>query len=90
MEIIDALKVIQQNYKVAFQDWDDITDEYQEQQVLALKLAINALEKQIPKKAIPVKEGSVWTKCPVCGDTYIDEYCGKCGQRLDWSDENDL
>jgi hypothetical protein len=48
--------------------------------------AISALEKQIPKKAIPCSLNSTWTKCPVCGDTYIDEYCGKCGQQLDWGD----
>lgn len=51
----------------------------------ALCLAAMALEKQIPKKAIPCSFNSTWSKCPVCGDTYIDEYCGKCGQRLDWS-----
>lgn len=56
----------------------------------ALNLAVEALEKQVPKKAIPCSPNSTWTKCPVCGATDIDEYCGKCGQRLDWgtSDEN--
>lgn len=53
----------------------------------ALNMAVEALEKQIPKKAIPCSPNSTWSKCPVCGDTYIDEYCGKCGQRLDWGDE---
>lgn len=54
----------------------------------ALNMAVEALKKQIPKKAIPCSPNSTWTKCPVCGDTYIDEYCGKCGQRLDWEDED--
>lgn len=55
----------------------------------ALNMAVNALEKQIPKKAIPCSPNSTWTKCPVCGATDIDKYCGKCGQRLDWEDEDE-
>lgn len=67
----------------------------------ALGLAIQALEKQIPKK--PIRH-AVWEdfKCPACGSTEIRpydteyreydkdcefEYCSDCGQKLDWSDE---
>lgn len=47
-----------------------------------------ALEKQVPKK--PIYYG-LWHKCPICHKTSIfkPNYCKKCGQRLDWSDDND-
>ena len=62
----------------------------------ALKLTIEALEKQIPKK--PVENRYPWTICPSCaGSVYIEKvqehimnnentYCEHCGQALDWSD----
>lgn len=69
------------------------------QQKEAFNMAINALEKQIPKK---VKiEQWIYTKCD-CGfefskhhgDGYYSiplenktKYCPNCGQKLDWSDE---
>lgn len=50
----------------------------------------SAIEKQIPKKPLLYKgyEG----KCPTCGVIFLDRstnYCGNCGQALDWggSDE---
>lgn len=52
----------------------------------AMRMAISALEKQKAKKPLPVSNDSTWSKCPVCGGTNIDEYCGKCGQRIDWSE----
>ena len=65
-----------------------------------LKMAIKALEKQIPKK--PTYEGDgyapdgtfIWGEwiCPCCGRRYeVDyddyDYCPDCGQKLDWSNE---
>ena len=61
-----------------------------------MEMAIQALEKQIPKKA--VKDGKWSYKCPCCGecaetdcgDAFYDyrlDYCNGCGQKLDWSDE---
>lgn len=63
----------------------------------ALNMAIQALEKQIPKKV--VKDGERSCKCPCCGgcaktetgDSFIDyrlDYCDGCGQKLDWSDSD--
>ena len=57
------------------------------------QMAINALEKQIPKKPISVTsvENSMYVKCPTCKlttvlyDGCIMEYCKNCGQKLDWS-----
>lgn len=58
-----------------------------------LEVAIEALEKQIPKKSIKV-EKKYWSNynCPNCerilGNTvavYETNYCDICGQKLDWS-----
>jgi hypothetical protein len=60
---------------------------------------ISALEKQIPKKPIEIKErhnfrGDVILKdgyCRVCkneiSSTYF--YCNKCGQAIDWGNEDE-
>ena len=58
--------------------------------VKARDLAINALEKQIPKK--PMFNGTNWYRCVNGCEIHKkqfekDWYCPKCGQKLDWSDE---
>lgn len=58
--------------------------------VKAKKIAILALEKQIPKK--PLKEYGGAYRCPNCQMKHFDpewvgtKYCD-CGQALDWGDE---
>lgn len=62
------------------------------------KAAINALEKQIPKKVkTQLREMGEVNVCPTCGyDFYIEdlgqtmycEFCPSCGQALDWSDDD--
>lgn len=80
------MQIIDKNSKHKFTEDDYKTNE----------MAIQALEKQIPKKV--VKDGKRSYKCPCCGesaktetgDSFIDyrlEYCDGCGQKLDWSDE---
>jgi len=54
--------------------------------VEAITMAIEALEKQIPKKPEQTVERF---KCPNCGgwagfSTY--RHCMSCGQKIDWSD----
>ena len=53
------------------------------------KMAISALEKQIPKKpGIPFDSIHQEYECPKCPHR-VDKtqlYCDKCGQALDWSD----
>lgn len=54
----------------------------------AMKVAIEALEKQIPKKPDDTYEDSLDDECAVCG-TYIferDRYCPRCGQAIDWGE----
>lgn len=56
-----------------------------------VKLVVNALEKQIPKKPNNIgfidviKAGT----CPICseGCNYTMKHCVNCGQALDWSEE---
>lgn len=55
----------------------------------AIDAAVEALEKQIPKKpdgGYDIFYGEDAKLCPVCGDPNPNTYCGTCGQRLDWSD----
>lgn len=56
-----------------------------------LRLAIEALEKQIPKEpeSMKTKHFTFW-KCPNCGAEWIikHSYCNICGQRLYRSEEN--
>lgn len=56
----------------------------------SLVVAINALEKQIPKK--PKERDCIGFNtlvCPECKkELYLYEpYCDNCGQAIDWSDE---
>ena len=53
------------------------------------KLAVSALEKQVPQK--PLEETKFYGngKCPSCGAVFMDKstnYCGNCGQALDWEE----
>ena len=60
----------------------------------ALKTAISAIEKQIPKVA--EHEDGVWSICPCCGGSVCNDtehavnkevsYCEHCGQAIDWSE----
>ena len=63
----------------------------------SIDMAINALEKQIPKKVqlrhIRKFDGFDDGECPTCGNSVsrdcdgTDNFCPDCGQKLDWSDE---
>lgn len=61
----------------------------------AVDKAIEALEKQMPKKPILDKEQTMryvtTYTCPACGKgltgTKVCSYCYHCGQALDWSEE---
>lgn len=58
----------------------------------ALKLAIEALEKQVSKKPLHMHKNYY---CPICKEdgwmlwddaipNDMDKYCGKCGHAIDW------
>ena len=81
----EAIKTIQ--VAIAEVEWN-----YPMEYAIAFETAIEALEKQTPKKLIPVEEQNIryWTKytCPLCGTHFtgkvIVDYCYHCGQALDW------
>ena len=57
----------------------------------AREKAIEALEKQIPKEVViqKIDEDIEFLYCPRCHVRFIRmgmNYCGDCGQALDWSD----
>lgn len=57
----------------------------------AYGMAIQALEKQIPKKP-DFTEDKEFALCPCCnGKSLLDKqkYCDNCGQKLDWSEESE-
>ena len=58
----------------------------------ALKMAVEALEKQIPKKVKQTfKNDYDLVYCPRCGFSFFQyglPFCGECGQALDWSKRN--
>ena len=61
----------------------------------AIDVAIQALEKQIPRKPIKSEKQVVryvnTYYCPTCNlgitGTNIAKYCYHCGQKFDWGDE---
>lgn len=74
---------------------DDFDDVFL-QDIEALKVGISALEKQVPKKVLNLmlnadgKTTKVFKGiCPCCQCIVTNEYCSRCGQTLDWSDENE-
>lgn len=89
-ELNDRIELIRRNYLIE-RDYADELPEYLE----AMKMAIDALRKQEPKK--PIK-GSInpdktqQYSCPICGRpwwewNFVTEYCDVCGQRIDLSDK---
>ena len=78
----EAIKTIQ--VAIAEVEW-----EYPLDYSIAFETAIEALEKQIPKKVTK-------SVCPSCkriflfrhGEKRKGDYCDNCGQALDWSDNN--
>lgn len=66
--------------------------EYPMDYAAAFETAIEALEKQVPKKPIESKYGEQ-ISCPHCSapliyclHSYKGGYCEECGQAIDWSD----
>ena len=93
----EAIKILQERIGLTKKVWSNVPEiiEYRE----ALELAVKALEKQIPMKPNNIKSifdfsGRYYTtegNCPVCNREKLnksDFYCNKCGQKLDWGEEN--
>ena len=83
---IETLKLIQGQI-----EWD-----YPMEYAVAVDIAVDALEKQIPKKVNYKKEDrfiknylSIYSYCPVCEKEVFagDMFCVRCGQRICWREE---
>ena len=86
-EAIEKLK----NMRLFMQITDKNSEhKFAEDDYKANEMAIQALEKQIPKK--PMFNGNNWYRCVNGCEIHKkqfekDWYCPNCGQKLDWSDE---
>ena len=54
-------------------------------------IAINAIEKQIPKKPIYDNYNRAGYRCPNCNNInpWGYKHCKHCGQKLDWNEEHE-
>ena len=83
----EAIKILQRDLEIQLEN-KALPDGIE-----AIQIAIQALEKQIPKK--PVKSENQVARyvntyyCPICNlgitGTNIAKWCYHCGQKLDWS-----
>lgn len=64
----------------------------------AMETIRDVVAKQTPKKVMPSCYSSTFKRCPRCGEITMDSgkdngvinaYCQRCGQALDWSDNNE-
>ena len=93
----EAIELIENDLKLHSKD---LSGKYKN----SLRMAINALEKQIPKKPY-IQQVEIedydrdCMECPSCDsflgyetdckeEHYQDNYCPNCGQKLDWSELN--
>ena len=77
------------SYCKYFEPKEDISK--YEYKIEFLKTAIEALDKQIPKKPMAIKIPTKWGghdyRCPVCATRVFEQsYCMSCGQAIDCSD----
>lgn len=84
-EAVEALKLINLKRVHPFYNWEEMLE--------VRDIAIEALEKQIPKKPIN-KENNYQRNiglCPCCKEIIDDwedyKYCSECGQAIDWGEE---
>ena len=78
-EVIELLKIQREDCSASVLREDDID------------LAIQALDKQIEKKP-KISDGIVYEGyeyCPSCDMSVTDNYCGNCGQRIDWGNDDE-
>ena len=76
----EAIELIEKDLKLHSKD---LSSKYKK----GLRMAINALEKHIPKKP-KTDDRYVMHICPWCNDfvKVSHNYCPNCGQELDWGD----
>ena len=91
----EAIKILQRDLQIQLEN-KALPDGIE-----AIQIAIQALEKQIPKKPIMKQYfenlEDDYLCCPTCGEILTDRipannktfyfHCMNCGQKFDWSDE---
>ena len=88
VENLKDLKQILQN-KVVAKNLDGLGKEDAEEVAIDFDRAIEAVEKQIPKKPDKSQRdihGSPIERCPSCYSFGVLKYCAHCGQKIDWSE----
>ncbi len=88
-EAIERLKEYHDNSVI----FSETVGEEKDYFAVALEIAISALEKQVEKRPYPDDDDSILA-CPYCGsgeylhnpDENENQYCGQCGQKIDWSE----
>lgn len=87
MEIKEALEIIEEEMPFT----SGVIEE-------AMETIRDVVAKQTPEKVMPSCYSSTFKRCPRCGEITMDSgkdngvinaYCTRCGQALDWSDNND-
>ena len=84
MEIKDAIAILAANVMFAC-DKAQFSEACKASVEDALTMAISALKKQVGMKP-QRREGTTYVFCPACGRPNIDDYCPRCGQKIDWED----
>lgn len=84
MTIERAIEILNPEHKEHYESIEPVIE--------ACRMAISALEKQIPMQITEVHVDEY--VCPVCGaenscnqGVVEDKFCPECGQALNWSDE---
>ena len=92
-KVREAIEVLQREIATleAQKDWDEygqpLYNETLDEIIKYYETAIEALEKQLPKKSVLKRKayGGIMV-CPICETSNSGKYCRYCGQRLDWSE----
>lgn len=105
-EAIEGLGILNNGLNEAFVNADELSEALQiaiqaleevqkYREIGSIKECRASREKQIPKKPLYIANlgcTALWL-CPVCERRIIRSdlvYCHQCGQKLDWSDENEI
>lgn len=83
----EAIKILQRDLEI------QVKNKALPDGIEAIQIAIQALEKQMPKKPVKSEKQVVMYVntyyCPICNlgitGTNIAKWCYHCGQKLDWS-----
>lgn len=96
--VIDQLKDLIKNRHSFISEGEETEwNEIYIKDIKALNQAIELLGRSIKKKPVKAEDGDPC--CPKCfcnfyvedlGQIFHDNYCGFCGQAIDWSNSNEL